>query len=422
MNWKKFTPYWVYLGSMLLIEMLLWFVAPILILLLLKIYPVVILCMALIVALVGVALQHNLNLSTHAKRVLISAVCSLVVALIMPTCVTLRVWSGINFSYFLDKSVWIFFGVHLVVMYLSMEIYALKCKNKAAEDEKKPIQVNRLAVACCAIIVGVVGITAGVFGYKLKYEKTKVVETASRDALYTLVVNQVGEPQFPFGPTNCQVVLKKDNRTVQKYRFMVFNDGGNVSENNFVVQWTDDNVHLTVSGEEQVDTIITIPYEGETFSKRVIETSHVADIPMPPESSVTPEVPGASDALVMEETETAETPEIYAGYRRIYEQFYEKDGYTFTPSYSAKGNSRYILREDENEVIYLAYDRRSENNQCELFVCFRAVKSSDGTWSSTEAEILEIYAYELAGETITASGKKSWGDEGTENYRQVTGE
>ena len=56
-----------------------------------------------------------------------------------------------------------------------------------------------------------------------------------------------------------------------------------------------------------------------------------------------------------------ETDEIYDGYRTIYQQYFADEGCDFMISYSASGNSRAILNENEEIIEFLAYDRLSEN-------------------------------------------------------------
>lgn len=65
-------------------------------------------------------------------------------------------------------------------------------------------------------------------------------------------------------------------------------------------------------------------------------------------------------------------------------------------SYSASGNSRAILNENEEIIEFLAYDRLSENEKCELYVLYRSKKNADGSWHISEAEILDIFAYNMS--------------------------
>ena len=113
---------------------------------------------------------------------------------------------------------------------------------------------------------------------------------------------------------------------------------------------------------------------------------------------------------------------IKKGYRTIYDTCFQEEGYSFTEDYDAKGNSRAILKEDENSVEYLVYDRESQNGLCGLYVYYRAPRAADGSWSPMDAEILDIYAYVYAGDSVISSGKTGWSDAGSEEYRDATGE
>ena len=117
-----------------------------------------------------------------------------------------------------------------------------------------------------------------------------------------------------------------------------------------------------------------------------------------------------------------ETDEIYDGYRTIYQQYFADQGCDFMISYSASGNSRVILNENEGIIEFLAYDRLSENEKCELFVLYRSKKNADGSWHISEAEILDIFAYNVSTKDVISSGKTSWLATGNEKYYEVTGE
>lgn len=117
-----------------------------------------------------------------------------------------------------------------------------------------------------------------------------------------------------------------------------------------------------------------------------------------------------------------ETDEIYDGYRTIYQQYFEDERCDFMISYSASGNSRVILNENEEIIEFLAYDRLSENEKCELYVLYRSKKNADGSWYTSEAEILDIFAYDMSTKEVVSSGKTSWSVIGNEKYYEVTGE
>ena len=117
-----------------------------------------------------------------------------------------------------------------------------------------------------------------------------------------------------------------------------------------------------------------------------------------------------------------ETDEIYDGYRTIYQQYFEDERCDFMISYCASGNSRVILNENEEIIEFLAYDRLSENEKCELYVLYRSKKNADGLWYTSEAEILDIFAYNVSTKDVVSSGKTSWSATGNEKYYEVTGE
>lgn len=110
------------------------------------------------------------------------------------------------------------------------------------------------------------------------------------------------------------------------------------------------------------------------------------------------------------------------GYMTIRNEFLLDASEIFEEEYDAKGNSRRILYEDENEIRYLMYDRDSKNEKCALYVYYECQKEADGTWSPMDAKILGMYAFVYEDDTVIESGKTAWSDAGTEEYRNLTGE
>ena len=117
-----------------------------------------------------------------------------------------------------------------------------------------------------------------------------------------------------------------------------------------------------------------------------------------------------------------ETDDIYDGYRTIYQQYFADKGYDFMISYNAKGNSRVILKENDEIIEILVYDRLSNNEECDLYVLYRSKKNADGLWNISGAEILDIFAYNVSTKDVVSSGKTSWSATGNEKYYEVTGE
>ena len=114
--------------------------------------------------------------------------------------------------------------------------------------------------------------------------------------------------------------------------------------------------------------------------------------------------------------------QIETGYRMIYNAYFATQGDSFEKEYDAKANSYVVLSEDSSSIRYLMYDRVSKNGRCGLYVCYETDKGSDGSWSPSDAAILDMYAYEYSTGIIADSGKTAWADAGSEEYQALTGE
>ena len=99
---------------------------------------------------------------------------------------------------------------------------------------------------------------AGVFLWHRDYAEKEICSFASGDAVYNLSVRTVGEPQFPFGPGKCRLVLKKDGRKIQTLDLVLYNDGKWPDADNFRVVWEPGKVTVTASAEEQEDQVYTL--------------------------------------------------------------------------------------------------------------------------------------------------------------------
>lgn len=123
-----------------------------------------------------------------------------------------------------------------------------------------------------------------------------------------------------------------------------------------------------------------------------------------------------------EETKTYSSDKISDGYTKIIEDYYPDDQNTAYEDYDAKGNSYYVVKEDDKTITLLVYNRDSKNGNCGLYVLETAEKETDGSYSVSDAEIEDIYAYEYTTGKTVSSGMKDWSDLPGEEYRELTGE
>ena len=109
---------------------------------------------------------------------------------------------------------------------------------------KKIIKRTLLAVVCLMLVAIIYFCSA--FIYHEFFRATTVDTQVSPDGRYTLYLQQIGSPGWPFGPVTAQVMLKEGDKTIKKEQLEVYNDGGPVWEEQWTVEWRDDSVKITV--------------------------------------------------------------------------------------------------------------------------------------------------------------------------------
>ena len=110
------------------------------------------------------------------------------------------------------------------------------------------------------------------FIYETKYKKADRDTSFSPDGKYELILQEVGEPDWPFGDGRGQVVLKQDKKTISQTAFELSNDGKRINSYCWKVTWNDDYVEIILSGEEQSDEQILMLFNGTVKTRQLTET------------------------------------------------------------------------------------------------------------------------------------------------------
>jgi hypothetical protein len=114
-----------------------------------------------------------------------------------------------------------------------------------------------------ALIVGgyllVVAFWNGTFNFMLPKE---IATYHSPDAEYSLVFEQMGDPAWPFGPTDVRLTLKNCNgEIIERVSTQISDDGANASEHNIAsISWNDDAVIVVLRASEMKDKEVSIAY------------------------------------------------------------------------------------------------------------------------------------------------------------------
>lgn len=91
---------------------------------------------------------------------------------------------------------------------------------------------------------------------------------------------------------------------------------------------------------------------------------------------------------------------IEEGYQKIYDTYLKDENSEYKKNYNAKGYSYIVVYEDETQIRYVMYDRDDEQEKKAQYVYFRNEKKSDGSWSPTESEILDMFEYDYESKEV----------------------
>ena len=114
-----------------------------------------------------------------------------------------------------------------------------------------------------ALIIGgylfLAAFLSGAFNFLLPNE---IATYNSPDGEYSLVFEQMGDPGWPFGPTDVRLTLKNhDGKIIERVSTQVFNDGANASKYNIAsISWNDDAVIIVLKASEMKDKEVSIAY------------------------------------------------------------------------------------------------------------------------------------------------------------------
>ena len=115
-----------------------------------------------------------------------------------------------------------------------------------------------------ALIIGawlfIGAIWSGAFNFLLPNE---IATYHSPDGEYSLVFEQMGDPGWPFGPTDVRLTLKNhDGKIIERVSTQVLNDGVNADEGNISsISWNDDGVVVVLKACEMEDKEVSIAYK-----------------------------------------------------------------------------------------------------------------------------------------------------------------
>ncbi|MBP5198634.1 MAG: hypothetical protein J6033_06225, partial [Lachnospiraceae bacterium] len=102
--------------------------------------------------------------------------------------------------------------------------------------------------------------------YMVSWRLTNVAREVSPDGRYSLLFQEKGEADFPFGSSHGKVTLFDGEEKVNTFYVDIADDGGAFRPANFKVEWMPAGVIIVFSGSEQADEEVDLLYDGDVFT------------------------------------------------------------------------------------------------------------------------------------------------------------
>lgn len=206
---------------------------------------------------------------------------------------------------------------------MTEEEWQALCK-KAERKVRKTVRNILIAVIVILLITGVFwAVTVYVRDYKVR----DVAQSVSPDGKYELVLQAVGEADWPFGPADGRLILREGERKVSEADFIVYDDGKMIWEDTWEVTWFEDHVEVILSGEEKTDELVRLYYDGEKEWEQPAESRQETEMRGNGQEDfgiISEQVSAGTDNVVAgqadEQTEEPELPQPYAKYAEVLEQ------------------------------------------------------------------------------------------------------
>lgn len=107
----------------------------------------------------------------------------------------------------------------------------------------------------------ILGIFISWFVYVTEIRATNISQYVNPTNNYTILFQEVGEPEFPFGKTDVKITLLSDKKKkVDTITTYIKDDGGHAKEENISIKWFENYVEVTLLGSEQQNDIHKIYY------------------------------------------------------------------------------------------------------------------------------------------------------------------
>ena len=138
--------------------------------------------------------------------------------------------------------------------------------------------IMKFVLGFVATIFIIIAVFWGSFAYVSNYKITEADISVSPDGTYELVLQAVGEADFPFGSATGRLVLYKGKSRISKADFELWDDGRSIRSSIWEVTWHEDSVEVILSGDEQFDEQIILYFDGRKEAKQLTDREERAEV------------------------------------------------------------------------------------------------------------------------------------------------
>lgn len=256
--------------------------------------------------------------------------------------------------------------------------------------------------------------------YSSQYAVSTVDRSVSPDERYTVVLQTVGWQE-------ARLTLRKSGEKISVFNFPYGDDLLNIEADKWSCEWETDHAEVIIYDPIKEDRLVRLYFDGEV-SDEFFGTYFGKPVNKDPQDdpdAQNGEQHNEAPALSAEQLKTIN--DINTGYSAVL--VYLSSGPSGSSAISEipqiKNDMEYdriVLAESTSSIEYIQYDRESANGRCGLYAHFICEKGSDGTWDTSSAQMLDLYAYDRESGSVIPSGKTDWETAGSEAYAQAAGE
>ncbi len=139
-------------------------------------------------------------------------------------------------------------------------------------------KIMKFILGFVAVVFIIIIVLWGSFVYVSDYKITEADTSVSSDGTHKLVLQAVGEADFPFGSASGRLILYEGKSKISKADFELFDDGGCIRSSIWEVTWHEDCVEVILSGDEQPDEQIILYFAGRKEIKQLTDKEERTEV------------------------------------------------------------------------------------------------------------------------------------------------